>query len=59
MVDTVLEMLALDYDDCADHGNGPGRADLRRAEITSEGLPLPPLANRGDTGVYPTAMPNN
>lgn len=48
VVDTVLEMLASDYDIVLTHGNGPQVGlDLRRAEIAHEreGLPLTPLAN--------------
>ena len=48
VADTVLEMLASDYDIVLTHGNGPQVGlDLRRAEIAHEreGLPLTPLAN--------------
>lgn len=47
VADTVLEMLASDYDIVLTHGNGPQVGlDLRRAEIAHEreGLPLTPLA---------------
>ncbi len=45
VADTVLEMLASDYDIVLTHGNGPQVGlDLRRAEIAHEreGLPLTP-----------------
>lgn len=48
VAETVLEMLASDYDIVLTHGNGPQVGlDLRRAEIAHEreGLPLTPLAN--------------
>lgn len=48
VADTVLEMLASDYNIVLTHGNGPQVGlDLRRAEIAHEreGLPLTPLAN--------------
>ncbi len=48
VADTVLEMLAADYNIVLTHGNGPQVGlDLRRAEIAHEreGLPLTPLAN--------------
>ena len=48
VADTVLEMLASDYDIVLTHGNRPQVGlDLRRAEIAHEreGLPLTPLAN--------------
>ncbi|KFK94062.1 MULTISPECIES: carbamate kinase family protein [unclassified Serratia (in: enterobacteria)] len=48
VAESVLEMLASDYDIVLTHGNGPQVGlDLRRAEIAheSEGLPLTPLAN--------------
>ncbi|WP_252145772.1 carbamate kinase family protein [Yokenella regensburgei] len=48
VADTVLEMLASDYNIVLTHGNGPQVGlDLRRAEIAheQEGLPLTPLAN--------------
>ncbi len=48
VAESVLEMLASDYDIVLTHGNGPQVGlDLRRAEIAHEreGLPLTPLAN--------------
>lgn len=48
VADTVLEMLASDYNIVLTHGNGPQVGlDLRRAEIAHEreGLPPTPLAN--------------
>lgn len=48
VADTVLEMLASNYNIVLTHGNGPQVGlDLRRAEIAHEreGLPLTPLAN--------------
>src|SRR5690606_35331726 len=48
VAESVLEMLASDYDIVLTHGNGPQVGlDLRRAEIAHEreGLPLSPLAN--------------
>ena len=48
VAESVLEMLASDYDIVLTHGNGPQVGlDLRRAEIAheQEGLPLTPLAN--------------
>ncbi|EAM9430929.1 TPA_asm: carbamate kinase family protein [Salmonella enterica] len=48
VADTVLEMLASDYDVVLTHGNGPQVGlELRRTEIAHkcEGLPLTPLAN--------------
>lgn len=48
VADTVLAMLASDYNLVLTHGNGPQVGlDLRRAEIAHEceGLPLTPLAN--------------
>lgn len=48
MAESILGMLASDYDIVLTHGNGPQVGlDLRRAEIAheKEGLPLTPLAN--------------
>ncbi|EOF4702823.1 MAG: carbamate kinase family protein [Klebsiella huaxiensis] len=48
VANTVLEMLASDYNVVLTHGNGPQVGlDLRRSEIAHEreGLPLTPLAN--------------
>lgn len=48
VAESVLEMLASDYDIVLTHGNGPQVGlDLRRTEIAHEreGLPLTPLAN--------------
>ncbi|MFC0226730.1 carbamate kinase family protein [Serratia aquatilis] len=48
VAESVLEMLASDYDIVLTHGNGPQVGlDLRRAELAHEyeGLPLTPLAN--------------
>lgn len=48
VAESVLAMLASDYDIAITHGNGPQVGlDLRRAEIAheAEGLPLTPLAN--------------
>ncbi len=48
VAESVLEMLASDFDIVLTHGNGPQVGlDLRRAEIAHErkGLPLTPLAN--------------
>ncbi|MFZ1874449.1 MAG: carbamate kinase family protein [Chania sp.] len=48
VAESVLEMLAADYDIVLTHGNGPQVGlELRRAEIAHEygGLPLTPLAN--------------
>lgn len=48
VADTVLDMLASNYNIVLTHGNGPQVGlDLRRAEIAHEreGLPLTPLAN--------------
>ncbi len=60
VAESVLEMLASDYDIVLTHGNGPQVGlDLRRAEIAHEreGLPLTPLANCvADTQGPPTPL---